>query len=123
MFDAWNERRPGDTTHLFDEYVVWDVRRAPAPDFGGGVYYGLDAVRSFWAEWLPQWDHIHGELVWVEERGERVVTWIHQAMRAHASGVELDIEYSYEFIFRDDKIIRVTFLMDEDEAKRSAGLG
>ena len=117
LLTAFNERRLADTVKYFDEHIVWDISRPGAPDLG--VYYGAKAAAEFWRSWLPQWSEIHSEIAWIAERGERVVVWIHQKQRGKESGVDLEIEYAYEYIFRDDKIIRATLITDEDEARRA----
>jgi ketosteroid isomerase-like protein len=121
MFAAWNEHRPADSNALFDEHVVWDARNVAAPDVRE-VYYGLEAVREYWRAWLPAWQDIRVEVDWIEGRGDRVICWVRGIYVGKGSGAPIDLSNGWDLSFRDGKIIRVSFFVNEREALYAVGL-
>lgn len=121
MFAAFNERRLADSSEFMDEHVVFDSR---ALEIVGNedVFYGIEQVARFWSDWLPSWRHVQPDIVWAGESGDRVVAWVHQTMTGKESGVETWIEYAWDTNWRDGKLIRVSLVLDEAEARRVAGL-
>lgn len=118
MFAAFNDRRPRDTEHVLDEFIVWDGRLLPVPGFDQ-VYLGIERVREFWRSWLPQWRAIESEIEWVRVRGDRVVAWLRQSMIGKESGVPVGMNYAWDILMRDGKLVRVTFILDRAEGGRA----
>src|SRR4051795_5077074 len=116
LIEAFNRREITATAGALDEFVVWDAREIPIPDLRA-VYQGPAGAADFWQRWLPMWEHVATEIVWIEEAGSRVVTWVHQTMVGRESGLEVSVDDAWDVTFRDRKIIRVSFMSDEAQAR------
>ena len=121
MIEAWNRHDLVDAGKFFDEHIVFDTRALEVLGTEG-VFFGLEQMGAYWADWLPQWSDIQAEVAWIASTGHRVVTWIDQRQVGRESGIELRSEYAWDTVWLDGKLIRVQFTTDEDEAKRRAGL-
>jgi ketosteroid isomerase-like protein len=122
LFDASNRRQLSAGVDKLDELIVWDARKIPVPDLQA-VYYGLDGVSEFWRRWLPMWEHIQVEPVWIEAVGDRVLTWLRQIQTGKGSGVSVDVYYGWDVTFREGKIIRVSFFDDQAAALQTVASG
>lgn len=77
-------------------------------------------MADFWRDWLPMWESVTSEILWIEEVGDRVLMWIRQTQVGRESGIPVTADYGWDVTFRHDKIIRVSFFNDEDGARREA---
>ncbi len=122
-FDAWNRSALDEfDADLLDEEVVWDSR---GMNLGGDfdrVFYGNEGVLMFWREWLPAWESIEFEVVWIKQVGDRVVAWGKQRQVGKRSGIPNEVPYAWDFLFRDGKLTRVAFFRDEQQALEAVGL-
>ena len=121
MFAAFNERRLADSNEFMDEHVVFDTRGMRILG-AEGVYYGAEQIGEFWGSWLPSWRHVQADIAWVGGSGDRLVAWVHQTMTGRESGLETQTHYAWDTSWRDGKMIRASFVTDEAEARRVAGL-
>ena len=112
---AFNRGELASTAEVLDEHVVWDARDCPVPDLQK-VYYGRDGVAEFWAPWLPMWERITSEILWIGGIGDRVVMWICQT-HVGREGATANTYYGWDVTFRNRQIIRVSFFSDEVEAR------
>ena len=121
MVAAFNRRDVAGTEAVLDEFVVWDARQLPMSDLQA-VYHGPAGVADFWRGWLPMWERVTSEILWIEAVGDHVLMWLYQTQVGRESGVEVAIHYGWDVTFRNGKIIRVSFFNDEDGARRNADL-
>ena len=123
LFEAFNQGDIGAGTKLIDEGVVFDLRgmELENEDFAR-VYFGPEAVRDFWREWLPAWNDMQVEVRWIRGVGERVIAWIHQRQVGRSSGLPVEFYAAWDFLFRDGKIVRMAFFRDERKALESLGM-
>src|SRR5262245_55690003 len=113
----WNG---GDLDALMD---TWDEHVVMRSDesWPEAVYYGTEAVRSFFAGFA---ETVGGEAV-VEElidAGDRVVVRIRTHYSGEQSGVEGDLVSSQVVTLRKGKVILIEFFLDHQEALEAAGL-
>jgi ketosteroid isomerase-like protein len=98
-----------------------DASRAPMEDIRG-VFRGA-AVAEFWRDWLEAWGSLEFDEEIVDAGDHVFVAFKRQTMRGRGSGVEVEFPpYAQVFTFRDRKIVRQAIYLDEDEARRAAGL-
>ena len=123
LFEAFNQGDIGAGTKLIDEGVVFDLRgmELENEDFAR-VYFGPEAARDFWREWLPAWNDMQVEVRWIRGVGERVIAWIHQRQVGRSSGLPVEFYAAWDFLFRDGKIVRMAFFRDERKALETLGL-
>jgi len=123
LFEAFNRGDIGAGTKLMDEGVVFDLRgmELENEDFAR-VYFGPEAARDFWREWLPAWNDMQVEVRWIRGVGDRVIVWIHQRQVGRSSGLPVEFYVAWDFLFRDGKIVRMAFFRDERKALESLGM-
>jgi ketosteroid isomerase-like protein len=123
LMQAWKEGDFRAAERLFDEWIVFDPRGMEA-GFGefSRVYVGPEEVRQCWREWLAAWREIWADPVWIYQVGDRVVTWVHQRQVGKDSGLPIEVEYAWDYLFRGEKIVRIGFFRHEDEALEAVGL-
>lgn len=95
VFDSFNEHRLAESNDVFDELVVFDAREMKILETAT-VYWGRTEMGSFWGRWLPSWRHVQAEILWLEERGDRVVAWVRQTMTGRESGIETHVSYAWD---------------------------
>ncbi len=100
-----------------------DTTRAPVSGLAG-VYKGLEAVASHWAEWLEAWgaqDYDDPEFI---DAGDQVVAWFTgHRLRGRGSSVEVGMPpYAWVAKVREGRIVQSTMYMDEAEALEAVGL-
>ena len=115
---AFNDRELATTAVALDEYVVFDARELRVAELQR-VYQGTEAVADFWRQWLPMWQSLTSEILWIEEIGDHVLMWIRQNHVGRESGAEATVEYGWDVTFRYGKIIRVSFFNDEAARPRA----
>jgi ketosteroid isomerase-like protein len=118
----------GDQAAVFAAYdpeIEWqtgNARGAHWSDFEP-VYHGHEGVRTFWRTWFAAWENVDFEYEEFIDAGERVVTILSQRMRGRTSGVELEWNsYAQVWTIRDDRVVRVEFFANREEALEAAGL-
>lgn len=89
----------------------------------GGPFVGITGLRAGWAEWLGAWESFRGRIGDVIEVGpERVLVLAHALGRMRGSGFELDAPSAMLFTVRDGVIVRIEHFLDQEQARRAAGL-
>jgi ketosteroid isomerase-like protein len=91
-------------------------------DTGGvGVYKGLAATRSFFEEWLGNYDEFRLDVEEILDLGTGVtLALLVQQGRLAGSEGELQLRYAAVAEWADGKIVRITNYADRDEARATA---
>ena len=123
LFEASNRGDIRAGANLMDEGVVFDGRGMDLEneDFDR-VYFGPGGVRAFWMAWLPAWTDMQVEVRWIRAVGDRVIVWLHQQQVGRVSGLPVEFDVAWDFLFRDGKIVRMAFFRDERKALEAVGL-
>ena len=90
MYEAWNRHDLAAAGRDFDEHVVYDPSDLAILGIER-VFYGLEDLARFWADWLPQWSDIQCEVRWIASTGDRVVAWITQTNTGRGSGAAVEM--------------------------------
>jgi ketosteroid isomerase-like protein len=84
---------------------------------------GHQGVLEAFAIWPEQWDDFRVEvLALTAAPADRVIANIRTLGRGKQSGVEVDMEFSFVFTLRDEKIVEWQLFLREDQALEAAGL-
>ncbi|HEX2129590.1 MAG TPA: nuclear transport factor 2 family protein, partial [Solirubrobacterales bacterium] len=98
--------------HL-DPHAVYLVS-SDFPD--SGVYVGLSEIQEYGAAFLAQWDRFTIQAQEIRAVGDTVVARVTQRGTGRVSGVTGDTPSFMLVTFRGSKIVRLDFVLDEDEA-------
>jgi ketosteroid isomerase-like protein len=106
---------------LADEDIVItqvsDVPGIPAQQ------HGHRGVLEAFEVWPEQWDDFRIEILRIAAApGGKVIATVRTRGRGKQSGVEVDMEFSFVFAFRDAKITEWQLFVREAEALEAAGL-
>ncbi len=118
----------GDFSSVFAAYgpdIEWHPGNVPASDWSDfePVYHGHEGVRTFWRTWFAAWETVDFEYEEFIDAGDQVLSIVSQRVRGRTSGVELEwTSYGQLWTIRDDKVVRVQFFPNRDEALEAAGL-
>ena len=109
LFEASNRGDIRIGADLIDEGVVFDTRGMDLEDEKdfARVYFGPGGVRAFWRAWLPaSGPDMQVEVRWIQGSWRyRVIVWLHQQQVGRASGLPVEFDVAWDFLFRDGKII------------------
>ncbi len=84
---------------------------------------GHQGVLEAFAIWPEQWDDFRVEVLGlIAAPADNVIAKIRTRGRGKQSGVEVDMEFSFVFTVRDEKIIEWQLFLREDQAREAAGL-
>ena len=84
---------------------------------------GHQGVLEAFAVWPEQWDDFRIEVLGLTAApADKVITNIRTLGRGKQSGVEVDMEFSFVFTVRNQKIIEWQLFLREDQALEAAGL-
>jgi ketosteroid isomerase-like protein len=123
LFEASNRGDIRVGADLIDEGVVFDTRGMDLEDEDfARVYFGPGGVRAFWRAWLPAWTDMQVEVRWIRAVGDRVIVWLHQQQVGRVSGLPVEFDVAWDFLFRDGKIVRMAFFRDERKVLEAVGL-
>src|SRR3954453_4578915 len=75
------------------------------PDHVGETYQGHDGFRKAWARAVEPWESITGEVEWIRDAGDSVVSCHSGRVRGKGSGIEATIRYAYVWRFRGEKVL------------------
>jgi ketosteroid isomerase-like protein len=116
---AYNRRDFGAAVEAFDPEIEWVLPARQSSD----SCHGPEEIKGFWRgidetfedlTLVPQ-EHI--------DAGDRVATRLRHRGRGRESGLEIDEElYHQVMTVRGDKIVRMEYFADWDEARAAAGL-
>jgi ketosteroid isomerase-like protein len=83
---------------------------------------GHDGVLESFRIWPEQWDDYRIEILRMAELGDYIVVTSRTHGRGKMSGVEVEMDLSFVFSVRDEKIIEMRIFMREDQALEATGL-
>jgi ketosteroid isomerase-like protein len=92
-----------------------------APD-QTGEYRGHAGVRRWLADWDAAWAEWSFELEELIDAGEHVVAVVRMRTKGLGSGVELDRQDAVVYRCRNDKILRVDYYNNKEQALEAVGL-
>ena len=119
IFEAWASGDWSIGRDYLDEHAVCVVS-SDFPAFG--AYYGLDEIRTYWRDFLAQWERVTFEAERLQVVGDTVLARVVQHAKGRVSGIEGDLSYFVLFTFRGGKIVRMESIMDEGAALEAVGL-
>lgn len=89
----------------------------------GRVTHGFpEMLREFESEDLEAWEERRLEPEEFLHVDDLVVVRLHEYRRGRGSGVELENDTAVVFTVRDGRIVRIQGYMDQDAARKAAGL-
>jgi hypothetical protein len=87
---------------------------APAP--------GVDGLVEFWRDWLEPWETFTVETREIREGPKAVLIDAVQKGRLAGSRATVETPSAAVFFFRGDRLARIEFHLDQQEAREAAGL-
>lgn len=89
----------------------------------GGPFRGIAGMRAGWREWLSPWQSyvIAADDV-IDAGGGRVLALVSSRCRMHGSGAEVAQGAAAIVRVESGQIVAAAFYLDQDEARRDAGL-
>jgi ketosteroid isomerase-like protein len=90
---------------VFDEDIVWDVRRHAPLDLEG-VYHGPEAVASLFRSWAGAWKEYRFEVEEIIDVGDSVVVAVSETGRGIGSGAPWEQHYCTVYTFKNRRIVR-----------------
>jgi ketosteroid isomerase-like protein len=110
-FEAFNRGDIEAAIELFDpEVVIHDPERT------GSSFRGHDGLRSFWAEWLENWDAYRVEPREFTQRGDEVLVVGTQTGRGSLSGADVTQDIFIVYRFREGKVVEFRAFTDRGPA-------
>jgi hypothetical protein len=89
----------------------------------GGPFRGPEGMQKGWREWLRPWSSCRAAIEETVDIGDgRVLVLVRMRARLSDSGVEVDQEGAALYTVSDGRIVRVEHFLDQDQARRAAGL-
>lgn len=88
-----------------------------------GPFRGAPGLRQGWAEWLAPWESLVVRPTdFIDVADGRVLLLADSAGRMAGSGLEVDTHVAAVYTIRDGTITEIRHYLDQDQAKREAGL-
>jgi len=98
----------------------------PDGGFMGGMagpFRGLEGLQAGWAEWTQAWESWTFEPTeWVEAAAGQVLLLGESHGRLSAGGTELETHAAGLYTIREGMIVRIQHFLDQDQARRAAGV-
>ena len=88
----------------------------------GQMYRGREGVVEAFRVWRGTWADWKGEVDEIIDAGDRVLMVLRESGRGKGSGVPVEQRTFFLYDLRDRMIVRVTVLLDKDQALEAAGL-
>ncbi len=87
-------------------------------------FEGFDGLVTGWQEWMKPWEEFRVEVVETIDAGPGQVLLLGNATaRVRATGAEIPQETAALWDIENSKLVAITFYLDQDQARRDAGLG
>jgi ketosteroid isomerase-like protein len=119
-FDAFTRGDIDGVLRLCDENIL--ITQAPELPGVSPQQRGHSGMLEAFGIWPEQWDDYHIEILRIADPGDYVVATTKQGGRGKQSGVEVEMEFTFVFTVRDEKIVEWQIFMHEDQALEAAGL-
>ncbi len=117
------DRRDSETAlSLYDQDVELDLSGFPVLAAEKTLYRGHDGLRNLFGEWSAAWADAESELIELIDAGECVVCIYTYGGHGRRSGLPVEERFAFVSTVRDDKVIRVQWFRQVDEALEAAGL-
>ena len=88
-----------------------------------GPFRGPDGLRTGWLEWTAAWESWTFRATELIDAGDGNVLLLGDSVgRFAGSGLELETQAAALYTVRDGKIVRIQHFLDQDQARRAAGL-
>jgi ketosteroid isomerase-like protein len=109
----------GDWTDvsLFDRFAV-----AVMPDPAPRPHYGLEAMGTYWRQFLHSWDDMRMEATRYRAIGDTFVVSVSRFGKGTGSGAEIEDRATHVWTFRATRVVRLEVFERESEALEAAGL-
>jgi ketosteroid isomerase-like protein len=88
-----------------------------------GTFEGWSAMVAEWARIKDSWAVERAEAIEVESIRDRVLARVHWTTRGDASGAPLESEVYFVCEFDQDRISRMAYFLDREEARAAAEAG
>jgi ketosteroid isomerase-like protein len=119
-FEAFGRDDIDRVLRLCDENIV--VTQPPELPGVSPQQRGHSGVLEAFQIWPEQWDDYRIEIVRMADCGDRVFVTTRTGGRGKQSGVEVEMDISFVFMVRNEKILEMQIFMREDQALEAAGL-
>lgn len=117
-FDAFRRDDIDRVLGLCDENIV--VTQPPELPGVSAQQRGHSGVLEAFEIWPEQWDDYRIEILRIADRGDRVLVTTRTGGRGKQSGAEVEMDVSFVFAVRDQKILEMRIFMQEDQAREAA---
>jgi len=119
-FDAFTRGDREGVLRLCDEnIVITQPKELPGVPPQQRGHSGMLEAFSIWPE---QWDDYQIEILRIADPADYVVVTTRQGGRGKQSGVEVEMEFTFVFTVRNEKIVEWQIFMREDQALEALGL-
>jgi ketosteroid isomerase-like protein len=119
-FDAFTRDDIQGVLRLCDENIV--ITQPPELPGVSRQQRGHSGVLEAFRIWPEQWDDYQIEILRLADLGDYVVITSRTGGRGKQSGIEVEMDFSFVFRVRDEKIVEMKIFMREDQALEAAGL-
>ena len=104
---------------LIDPEIEWiEPRGVP----GSSTYHGHEGVRESITKFVGTWDDYRVEHHDLAEAGDHLFVRARITGKGRSSGVPSEMDEFQVWTFRNGKAVRLEMFLDEDEARRAAGV-
>jgi ketosteroid isomerase-like protein len=86
------------------------------------TYRGFDGFRAAWVDWLAPWDSYYTVIEEVIDLGDRVLVLPRDHGRRKDLATDVEQRGASVYTMRDDKVARIEFYTNRDEALEAVGL-
>ena len=83
---------------------------------------GHSGVLEAFKIWPKQWDDYRIDIHQIADRGDHVLVIARTRGRGKQSGVRVEMDFSFLFTVRNEKVVEMKIFMREDQALEAAGL-
>ena len=118
-YESFNRGDLDDVFALLDPEIEWvTADRVPF----AGTYRGHDDVRGLLRDQQEVFGEITMEPYELFEKGDKVVAFVRQRARGHASGAEIEIVVGHLWTVRDGRAVRFEGFPEREKALEAADL-
>jgi ketosteroid isomerase-like protein len=119
-FEAFSRNDMDGVLGLCDEGIV--VTQPPEVPGISPQQHGHRGVLEAFEIWPEQWDDFRIEILRENAAGDHVVVTARTSGRGKQSGVDVEMDFSFLFTVRDEKIVEMKIFIREEQALEAAGL-